>query len=325
VRALRLHAAADLRLHDEASPQPAADDVLVRPTAVGLCGSDRHWFVEGGIGDAVLDRPLVLGHEFVGAIASGPRAGERVAVDPAIPCGTCAPCLTGREHLCISVRFAGHGATDGALRSLLAWPARLVHPVPDSIPDPAGALLEPLGVALHALDLGNVRPGAAVGVFGCGPIGLLLVQLLAMVGARPILVSDPLPHRLAAAEALGGTAATGDVDVAFEASGSDEALGDALTAIAPGGRIVLVGIPDGDRTAFTASAARRKGVTFLLSRRMKATDLPRAIQLAESGRVALAELVTERHALGQWHEAFDALAERRGLKVVLEPQRDEPV
>ena len=132
--ALRLHDKGDLRLHEEPVPKPGDDEVLVRVTAVGLCGSDLHWFHEGAIGDVVLTRPLVLGHEFVGVIETGARTGERVALDPAIPCGGCAPCLAGDENLCIACRFAGN-SIDGALRSRLAWPERLAHPLPDSLPD----------------------------------------------------------------------------------------------------------------------------------------------------------------------------------------------
>ena len=101
--------------------------------AVGLCGSDRHWYVEGGIGDAVISRPLVLGHEIVAAIESGPNKGQVVVVDPAIPCGTCELCAGGLGHLCREVRFAGHGATDGGLRQLMAWPRGQLELLPDSI------------------------------------------------------------------------------------------------------------------------------------------------------------------------------------------------
>ena len=336
---LRLHGTGDLRLHDEPAPTPGDGEILLRVTAVGLCGSDRHWLVEGSIGDAVLAQPLVLGHEFVGTIESGRRAGERVAVDPAIPCDRCAACLSRQPHLCLEQRFAGHGPTDGALRSLMTWPERLVRRLPDEISDAEGALLEPLGVALHALDLGHVRPGTTAGVFGCGPIGLLLVQLLRLVGAAAIVATDPLPHRVAAAAALGATHALeaneplasrglverlsegSGVDVAFEAAGEDAALASALDAVRPGGRVVIVGIPDGDRTSFTASTARRKGLTLLLSRRMRPADLPRAIRLADAKRVELSALVSECFALSDWRKAFDALVGRRGLKVIVEPQR----
>ena len=323
MKVLRLHGARDLRLHDEPSPAAAAGEVLVRVTAVGLCGSDRHWFEEAGIGDAVLAQPLVLGHEFVGVIDGGARAGERVAVDPAIPCARCATCLVGQPHLCLEGRFAGHGVTDGALRDRLAWPAELAHALPDSLSDAEATLLEPLGVALHALDLGHVQAGTTAGVFGCGPIGLLLIQALHAAGASAVVANDVLPHRLEAAVALGATPAGlgGDeiVDVAFETAGEDAALDDAIAATRPGGRVVLVGIPHGDRTSFTASAARRKGLTLLLSRRMETTDLSRALRLVESGLVHLAPLVTARYGLDDWRDGFGDLVRRSGLKVVIEP------
>ncbi|MDQ2943018.1 MAG: zinc-binding dehydrogenase, partial [Candidatus Dormibacteraeota bacterium] len=329
VRALRLHEPGDLRLHEESPPTPDTGEVLLRVTAVGLCGSDRHWFMEGGIGDAVLTRPLVLGHEFVGTVASGQRVGERVVADPAISCGCCQPCLEGNEHLCLKSRFAGHGTTDGALRSLMAWPERLLHALPEVIDDREGALLEPLGVALHALDIGQARPGMSASVYGCGPIGLLLIQLLAMIGARTIVATDRLPHRIAAAKAMGAThalkadtaAAMSEthpararaqvqalidqlteglgVDIAFEAAGDNTAVETAIITVRPGGRIVLVGIPAEDRTCFAASIARRKELTISLSRRMRPTDLPRAIHLAATGRLQLGSLVTDRYELAE--------------------------
>jgi L-iditol 2-dehydrogenase len=335
--ALRLHDARDLRLHDEPAPIPDAGELLVQVSAVGLCGSDLHWFTNAGIGDAVLDQPLVLGHEFVGTVAAGERTGERVALEPAIACGQCAPCRRGDENLCVSCRFAGH-STDGALRSAMTWPERLAFRIPDELSDAEATLLEPLGVALHALDLGHVAPGATVGVFGCGPLGLLLVQLLRGAGAEAIVATDPLAHRVDAAEAFGATVAVQTrragmeilpqgvadcgLDVAFEVAGDDDAVATALETLRPGGRLVLVGIPKDDRTSFTASVARRKGLTISLCRRMKPSDLPRAIRLAEEKRVELSPLVSARFALSQWREAFEMLSERLALKVVVEPQRD---
>jgi L-iditol 2-dehydrogenase len=324
VRSLRLHAAGELRLHEEPDPEPQPGEALVRVSGVGLCGSDRHWFLEGGIGDAVLREPLVLGHELAGVVVGGPRAGERVALDPAAPCGACALCLAGEGHLCDEMRFAGHGSTDGGLRTLVAWPDHLVHGLPDSVPDEAAPLLEPLGVALHACDLGGAAPGSTAAVYGCGPLGLLLVQVLRAAGVEVELAADPLPHRAAAAREL--SARTSDpagieVDVAYEVAGDDDALDGAIAATRPGGRVVLVGIPGGDRSSFTASAARRKELTLTLCRRMRASDLPRAIGLAEAGRLELGTLVTARYGLAEGPQAFRELVERRGLKVVVEPER----
>jgi L-iditol 2-dehydrogenase len=328
VKALRLHAVGELRLHDEPDPVPAEGEVLLRMTAVGLCGSDRHWFTEGAIGDARLARPLVLGHELGATIAAGPRAGERVAIDPAIPCGTCAVCLRGDDHLCPHGRFAGHGATDGGLRTLVAWPEHLLEPVPDWLPDADVALLEPLGVALHALDLGKVRAGASACVVGCGPIGLLLVQVLRLAGVSTLAAIEPLPHRAAAAGAAGATLVAREpdsdlrdrFDVVFDVAGTEEAVGSALAVAAPGGRVVLVGIPDGDRTSFSASLARRKGLTLLLARRMRSSHLAQAATLVAERRVDLGGLVGERHPLAAGGPAWDALVSQRTLKVVVDPR-----
>lgn len=329
MKALRLHAVGDLRLHDEADPASVAGESLVRLTAVGLCGSDRHWFADGGIGDATLTRPLVLGHEIVGVVEGGPRGGERVALDPADPCRHCELCLRGLGHLCPTLRFAGHGEADGGLRTFMSWPTHLLHRLPDTIGDLQAALLEPLGIAIHALDLGEVHAGMSAGVYGCGPIGLLLVRLLRAVDCGPIVATDPLPHRVEAARASGATHALTaldsraadriEVDVAFEVAGEDAALADALTDVRAAGRVVLVGIPADDRTSIQASMARRKGLTLLLCRRMATSDLPRAIRLVDSGRVDLSGLVSERYPLADAHLAFEALVQRRGLKVVVEP------
>src|SRR5262249_41731389 len=160
-------------------------------------------FEEGSIGDAGLDHPLALGHEFAGRLDDG----TLVAADPCISCGECPPCLAGREHLCERSRFAGHSVTDGALRSVMTWPERLLRPLPATTGPEEAALLEPLGVALHAVDLAAIQPGETVAVFGCGPIGLLVIQVLRDLGVAPILASEPLPHRLAAAVEFGAVAA----------------------------------------------------------------------------------------------------------------------
>jgi L-iditol 2-dehydrogenase len=334
VKVARLHAVGDLRVADE--PLPVSDQgmSLVRVTAAGICGSDLHWWGEAGIGDATLAHPLVLGHEAAGLVEDGPRRGERVAIDPAIWCGTCRPCRDGYRNLCTRIRFAGHGGQDGAMREAMAWPSHLLHPLPDSLSDADGAVLEPLGVAIHALDLGHVRLGATVAVAGCGPIGLLLIQVLRAAGAGLIIAFDPLPHRRHAATRFGAAAAldpasvstpdalrqfTGEgVDVAFEMAGTDAAVAVAMAAARAGGRVVLGGIPAGDRTTFQASTARRKGLTIAMVRRMNEV-YPRAIHLAAGGQVDLASLVTDRFGLAKAAEAMRTAADRTGLKVIVEP------
>ena len=149
----RLIRPGELSLTREEIPQPTPDRPLIKVSAVGLCGSDAHWYEHGSTDDTKLEQPLILGHEFAGTVETGSWAGRRVAVDPAVPCQSCDACAEGLEHLCRNVEFAGHGRNDGALRGYLTWPERCLVPLPDELTDAEGALLEPLGVSLHAIDL----------------------------------------------------------------------------------------------------------------------------------------------------------------------------
>jgi len=318
MKVFRLHAPNDLRQHDEPKPEPGPGEALVRVMAVGICGSDLRWFGKAGIGDARLQKPLILGHEFTGMIASGPRQGQRVAVDPAIPCQACEYCLQGNPNLCEHVRFAGYGLEDGALREYIAWPEERLFTLPDSLSDADGVMLEPLGVAIHAVDLAHLRVGISVGVFGCGPIGLLVVQMAHLSGVKDVFVTEPQPHRLQAALGLGARQWTPcqAVDVAFEVAGENAAVEAAFDAVKPGGRVLLAGIPADDRTSFQASVARRKGLTIKLVRRMKFT-YPRAIQLVESGKVDVRSLVSNQFPFEQVQQAFMHAQRREGLKIII--------
>jgi len=330
MKVIRLHASADLRHHNEPDPIPGAGEKLLQVKAVGICGSDIHWFAEGGIGEAVLEHPLVLGHEFAAELEDG----QRVAGDPAIPCRKCEFCLHGHPNLCPTVRFAGFGDVDGALREFMVWDEKCLFTIPDSLTYADGAMLEPLGVALHAIDLAHLRVGMTVGVFGCGPIGLLIIQLAKLTGVAKIITTDKLTHRVEAAKTYGANKAllVGDgykreelleatggrgVDVAFEVAGEQEAVDDAFAAVIPGGKVILAGIPGNDETSFSASLARHKGLTIKLVRRMKYT-YPRAIALVSQKLVDVSTLVTHRFPLAQAAEAFAVAERREGLKVIVE-------
>ncbi|PZR53476.1 alcohol dehydrogenase [Xylanimonas oleitrophica] len=334
MKVARLHAVSDLRVAEEPPPTPGPGEVLVRVTAVGLCGSDLHWFAEGGIGDAGLSDPLVLGHEFAGVIASGPDEGVHVAVDPAIPCGHCEMCVEGHGNLCPQVRFAGHGSTDGALREYVAWPADRLHPVPDSLSPADTAMLEPLGVAIHSVDLAHPRTGETVVVVGCGPIGLCALQVARAAGATTVVAVEPMAHRREAAarwadvvldptqedyeEAMAAAVAPLGAHRVIECAGTDEAVALSIEAARPGATVVLAGIPEDDSTTFPAAPARRKGLTFRMARRMKEV-YPRAISLVANGRVDVASIVSHTFSLDDAAEAFEVANRREGLKVVIAP------
>ena len=332
MRVARLHGLRDVRLHDEDRPKPGPGEVVVRVEAVGLCGSDLHWFEEGGIGSNWLKRPIVPGHE----MAARTEDGRLVAIEPAIPCGHCPLCLEGHPNLCPTIRFSGQDKDDGSMREWMAWPEHCLFPLPDGLTAVDGAMLEPLGVAIHTVDLAHVRPGMSVGVFGSGPIGLFCLQVAKASGAARLVATDlaSRPHRLDAARALGAEAFAAEdgreakailktigghgLDVAIEAAGVQAAVDAAAESVRPGGRVVLAGIPSDERTSFKASTARRKGLTFVMVRRMKHT-YPRAVALAVAGRVDLRSVVTHRFPLAEAARAFDVAARREGLKVVVEP------
>lgn len=334
MKAARLYGPKDIRVDDVPEPpSPDAGEVLLHIISVGICGSDLHMYADGRIGDTDYPSPLILGHEFMGEIiAVGDGAidghfnpltvGQRVAVDPASPCYTCEQCEHGHPNLCPNHTFYGVYPTDGALQERMIVHARNCFPIPDSLSDSDGVLLETLGVAIHALDLAHLKIANSVVVLGCGPVGLLILRLAKLAGADPLYAVDCFPWRAEKARAWGATEAwtldEGDpvervmqltnnrgVDVAIEAAWADHSIQQAADMARPGGRLVLVGIPGDDNLRMQHSTARRKGLTIMMARRMKHT-YPRAIALGlDKERVDLDDLISHRFELADVKQAFD--------------------
>ncbi len=353
MKAARLYGARDFRLDDVPEPAPPRQgEVLIAVSAVGLCGSDLHTYEDGRIGDTVVKSPLIMGHEFAGVVlAAGPEAydgqhnllipGQRVAVDPAVSCGHCELCEKGHPNLCENLRFYGLWPDDGALQEQMIVAARSCFPIPDAFSDAVGVLLEPLGVAIHAVDLAKLKVANSVALLGCGPIGLLILKLAKLSGADPIYCFDRFPWRVEKARAYGATEAflvedgsdpvaqlhalTGGrgVDVAIEAAWGGEAIQQAAEMARLGGRVVLVGIPGDDAIRMKHSTARRKGLSIMLSRRMKHT-YPRAIHLARNfaETLDLEDLITHRMPLAETDRAYaiNAAFEDSVIKILIEIQ-----
>lgn len=329
--AVRLHGPRDLRVEQVPAPgMPGVGEARLRITAVGVCGSDLHNYLDGKIGDAVPDRPLILGHEFAAVVESvGPNAydgnfqpllpGTRVAVDPAQPCGRCELCEQGHPNLCRRLHFCGSYPDDGSLCEYMIMPAHTCFPVPESIDDAGAALLEPLGIGIHAIDLAKIQVANSVVILGAGCIGLYLLQLAKLSGADPVFVVDQFPWRLDVAARYGAvtinfkeqnpveavlqaTAGRG-VDVAIEAAWADHSVQWAAEMARLGGRLVLVGIPGDDKMEVKHSTIRRKGLTMRVVRRMKHT-YPRAIQLAIGAKLDLNGIVSHTFPLAQTPAAF---------------------
>jgi len=333
VRAVKLYARGDFRLVEMERPVAGPGEVLIQVKEVGICASDVHWYENGHIGDAVMTEPLILGHEFAGVIAEvGPgvtnvKAGDRVAVEPGIPCYRCDICAEGGYNICPNVRFCGTPPTDGAFREFLSWPARLVEPIPDSMSIGEAAMLEPLAIGVYAIDIaGDVR-GKTIGVLGVGAIGLSILQAARAAGCGETFVTDPIPERLELARRLGAARtldardpkvvdavgqATGGrgLEIVFEAAGENEAVFQATEMVRPGGLVILGGIPSDDRIVLGAGAVRRKGLTIRLLRRSKDT-LRRAIRLVQEGRADVASYITHRFPLEQLDKAFQLARDRK--------------
>ncbi|MGJ3242442.1 MAG: alcohol dehydrogenase catalytic domain-containing protein [Opitutales bacterium] len=335
---------------DSEPANPGPGEVRVRVGAVGICGSDLHVYRTGQFTTRALTDPLVFGHELAGAIdatgddalaADGTRLtpGIPVAVEPHIPCHRCRWCRQDDPHLCPHHRFLGVPPTDGALQSTLLLPAGQCFPLPTGMSEETGALLEPLGVAIHATRLGGLRAGQRVGVWGLGNIGLMIARLARLARAGLVLACDPNPGRSrralswAEADAINDDPpaspdwaqkyTTGEgLDLAFEAAEGGEAARQAAEALAPGGTLVLIGIPEDDRIWFPHALLRRKEINVLFARRMKHT-YPEAIRLTTPPYPAidLDALVTHRFPLDQVAEAFDqaSRAPEDTLKVMIHP------
>ena len=336
IPAARLHGPEDLRVEQVPHPgEPPPGHVLLRVEVVGICGSDLHTYRHGRIGDSQLEAPLILGHEFAGIVDrlgadcldghGCPLApGTRVAVDPAQPCGRCEWCLRGDPNLCPEIIFCGLFPYQGALRPWMHVPAANCFPVPPGMDATTAMMLEPLGVAIHSLDLAKVRLGERVAVIGAGPVGLCLLRLAAASGAGAVFAAERLPWRVRLAARFGPSTAfrtpetdfvravldaTGGrgVDVAFEAAWGGEALQQAAEILAPGGRLLAVGVDEDDQLLLRHSTLRRKGLTIRMVRRMK-HSYARAIQLAGDGHSDLGALVSHRYPLERAPEAFAANA-----------------
>ncbi len=345
--AARLHGAGRMAI-DSVDDPPAVrpGEVLLNVLSAGICGSDLHTFRHGRIGDTEVLEPLILGHEFSAVVREvGPGArdgfgnqlepGTRVAVDPAQPCGKCEKCVEGNPNLCTDLHFCGLFPDQGCLCERIVVPSATCFPVQADIDDASAALLEPLGIALHSVDLSHLRPGNTVLIIGAGPIGLLILQAAKIAGAGDVYVMENLSWRLNLAAHLGGIPlpATGKegvasllertggrgVDCVFEAAWAGDAVQQSLEAAKPGARILLVGIPGDDVFGATHSLARRKGLTLLFIRRMKHT-YPRAIELVGSGAVRTTALVSHRVPLSRAPAAFtlNAAYAENVVKVVID-------
>ena len=350
MKAARLRGIRDVEIDDIPIPEPGPGEARVRVTRVGMCGSDAHYYAHMRIGYAVCEPGHIAGHEAAGIVdklGPGPSpvgdglsvgranapgleddrlaVGTRVAVEPHVNCSACERCLTGHPNQCPHARFISSPPYPGAFTEYICHPARFLLPVPgdltERLTDEDVAMLEPLGVGIHAARRARVGLGDTVGVFGCGPIGLFTLQCARARGASRIFATDLLDYRLEFARKLGAdetkNASSGGVaewvkelthgrgaDVVFDCAGEQDSIDDCIEGVRIGGRMGMVGSPAGDRLSYDAHRTRRKELDMLNVRRSLFAH-EAGFAMVRAGQVDLGTMVTHRFGLEEIARAFD--------------------
>lgn len=326
MRAAVLHQARDLRLEEVPTPEYGPDDVLVKIKSVGICGSDVHYWRTGHIGAFVVKAPMILGHEVAGVVAevganvTSLKPGDRVALEPGVPCRRCEACKTGRYNLCPDVRFFATPPVDGALSDYAVSPADFAYKIPDTLSLDAAALIEPLSVGLHACRRGGLTAGQSVFIAGAGPIGLTSLAAAKAAGATDVFISDVRPHRLEIAKKMGATHTFGaredaeaivkeatagrGVDLAIECAGAEAALISCLKTAKSGGTIVVVGLGEDPNYTLPMVELAVKELDIKGIFRYVYT-YPAAINLLASGAVDVEAMITHHFPLDDMLSAFE--------------------
>jgi L-iditol 2-dehydrogenase len=332
MKAFKLTGIRQMQRMDVPDPQIVnGDDVLIKMKVVGVCGSDVHYFETGRIGSQVVEYPFAVGHEGAGVVAavgSGVKTlkpGDRIAIEPAMSCGTCDQCKVGRPHTCRKLRFLGcPKQAEGCLSEYIVMPERCCFKISDRTTLDEAALSEPLAIGVYAVKLSIPMKDAKVGVLGAGPIGLSVLLPAKAQGADKVYITDKINGRLAVAERAGaisgGNPAEGDVvarikamepgglDVVFECCGQQEALDQAVELLKPGGKLLLIGIPPTtDRVTFLIDKLRHKEVCIQNVRRQNHCVRP-ALDMIDRKDFDVNIMATHRFPFSKTLDAFELVA-----------------
>lgn len=324
-------------------PVPTGKDVLIKVMAVGVCGSDVHYFQHGRIGKRTVQYPHIQGHEAAGiVVATGDqvtrfKVGDRVAIEPGIACMSCNWCKEGRYNLCPDVQFLSTPPVKGAFAQYLKHPEDFLFAIPETLSYESATLAEPLSVGIHAARRGKLQPGAIVVISGMGPVGLMTVIAAKAFGAKEIIVSDMEPLRLEAAKKLGATrtiniaeesidevvqnASSGiGADLVIETSGNIRALQSAGELVKRGGAVVVIGFPATDEVPLNITMMLQKEVDLYSVYRYINT-YPLAINLLESLGSEVEFIITDHYSLDEIQEAMTQASTNRSgsLKVMVHP------
>ena len=322
----------EIAVESIAVPEVRADEVLVQVAAVGVCGSDVHYYAHGKIGPYVVEKPLILGHELSGVITAvgsdvdPARVGQRVAVEPQRPCGDCFQCNAGRYNLCPDIEFYATPPIDGAFCEYVTIQSKFAFEIPESVSFEAAALMEPLSVGIWACERAEVGKGSRVLIAGAGPIGVIVAQTARALGAAEVIITDVAEDRREFALKHGATKALDprvdelaglEVDAFIDASGAPAAVQGGILAVRPAGRVILVG-GGHDECSLPISFIQNREIW--ISGVFRYTNTwPTAIEMVSSGKVDLDILVTGRFGLNEVENALNAGKTAGQLKAIVYP------
>ncbi|WP_404456463.1 NAD(P)-dependent alcohol dehydrogenase [Virgibacillus necropolis] len=324
-------------------PTVKEDEVLVKVMAVGICGSDIHYYEHGKIGRYVVEKPIILGHECAGVVAqvgkkvSKFKIGDRVAIEPGITCGRCSYCKEGRYNLCPEVEFLATPPVDGAFVQYISHREDFLFPIPDNLSFEESALNEPFSVGIHACKRVNLQPGSTVAIMGMGPVGLTAIAAAKAFGASTIIVTDLEEKRLEAAKRMGATQTinireedpiqavkqlTNDVgvDAAFETAGNPKALQAALSVVKRGGKLAIVGLPPQDEIGVNVPLIADNELDVYGVFRYSNT-YTQGMDFISRGIADMRSLITDRYPLEKTMEAMEKarVNKKESIKVMVYP------
>ena len=320
-----------LEAPDPAITQPT--DIVVKLGAVGVCGSDIHYYTTGRIGSLVVEYPFTVGHECAGTVVevgsevNTIAVGDRVAIEPAMPCGTCEQCQAGRENTCCNNRFLGcPGQAEGSLSEYIVMPESNCFKIDDQLGMGEATISEPLAIGIYALQQSGFTGAEKIGILGMGPIGRTVMMPALAGGCQAVYGTDKIPERCQAADRAGATwmgnpdrqnvvqeilqREPAGLDIVYECCGEQDALDDGIDLLRPGGKLMLIGIPEVDRVSFAPEKMRRKELTIVNVRRQQGC-VPAALDLIAQRPADVDQLITHHFSFEQSKEAFDLVADYR--------------
>ena len=341
MKAAFLYKPGDVRIEEMEVPVPKDDEALIKIRAVGVCGSDVHFYEVGRIGDFVVREPLILGHECAGEVIEIGRnvktlkPGDKVSIEAGVPCRKCSFCRIGRYNLCADVVFFGTPPFHGAFREYVAHPEDFLFKLPDNMSFEEGAMIEPLAVGVYAAERGGVNVRNTVAILGSGPIGLMTLQAVRARGATDVVITDLEPFRLNLAKKLGASLTinakeddpvqsileytNGGADVVLEAIGIPETIQQSIKIARPGAVIVWIGMPTVDDISIRVVEAICKDVDIRGIFRYANAYEP-AIRLVGAGKIDVKSMITTSFNLDQVQEALEYPGKHPGtsIKVMVE-------